>query len=357
MYMDFANEVIKVGEKLAENDLYPIVEAVRESKTILITAEKTFDKLQVFVSEANEKINKMNAQLESLKKGHAEFEDEYFPKFNKAKSELRQVRQRLRQLAEKTTTETRDLKVLLEGLDVETEDTFLLKAAINKMKDLMVLSKDALIEAKEKYNQAIETFENLNSSIQTQNRFLKKLLDTESEEHKTWEAKVRVFTYSTTIPTTVGSFIAADVFGCLGICSTIGNLIVISSTVATTEGIIATYTADLEKFEALTGDMLASGEKIDETMKEGIAFLSEEIDVLNRWSNNVDTMSKNIDSYPQEYLKKIKSIRTVFINGLNDLQTTASEFLNRGELFESRANTINNPEDQDQMTTTQSSNF
>ena len=74
--------------------------------------------------------------------------------------------------------------------------------------------------------------------------------------------------------------------------------------------------------------------KIDETMKVGIAFLSEEIDVLNKWSNNVDTMSKNIDSYPQEYLKKIKTIRTVFFNALNDLQTTASEFLNRGELFE-----------------------
>ena len=131
----------------------------------------------------------------------------------------------------------------------------------------------------------------------------------------------------------------------------------ISSTVATTEGIIATYTAELEKFEFLTGDMLASGKKIDETMKVGIAFLSEEIDVLNKWSNNVDTMSKNIDSYPQEYLKKIKSIRTVFFNALNDLQTTASEFLNRGELFESSSNTINNPEDQDQMTTTQFSNF
>lgn len=48
----------------------------------------------------------------------------------------------------------------------------------------------------------------------------------------------------------------------------------------------------------------------------------------------MDTVSKNIDQYPQEYLRKIKVIRTTFINALTDLQNTATEFLNRGELFE-----------------------
>jgi len=253
------------------------------------------------------------------------------------------VRHRLRQLADRTTTETRDLKVLLEGLD-ESDDTFLLKSAIEKMKNLLVLSKDALSEAKEKYHQAIETFENLNSSIQTQNRYLKNLVDTESAEHKAWVDKVRAAAYATTVPATVTGFLLLDIFGCLGICSTIGNLIVISATAATVEESIKSYSAELEKFETLTRNMLVSGQKIDETMKEGIAFLDEEIDVLNRWSNNVDTVSENIDKYPQEYLKKIKAIRTIFINGLNDLQTTACEFLNRGELFESNANKINIPE-------------
>jgi len=341
--LTLANEVIRVGETLVENDLYPMVDAVGATKTILKTAKKTFQQLEGFVAEANEKINAMNVELKNLQKDHAQFKEEYFDEFNKAKSELRQVRHRLRQLADRTTTETRDLKVLLEGLD-ESDDTFLLKSAIEKMKNLLVLSKDALSEAKEKYYQAIETFENLNSSIQTQNRYLKNLVDTESAEHKAWVDKVRAATYATTVPATVTGFLVADIFGCLGICSTIGNLIVIGTTAASVEESIKSYSAELEKFETLTGNMLVSGQKIDETMKEGIAFLDEEIDVLNRWSNNVDTVSENIDKYPQEYLKKIKAIRTIFINGLNDLQTTACEFLNRGELFENNANTINIPE-------------
>jgi len=210
----------------------------------------------------------------------------------------------------------------------------------------MVLSKDALIEAKEKYNNAIKTFEDLNSSIQLQNRFLKNLLDTESADHKAWEAKVRGAAYGASVPVSVGTFAALDAVGCLGFCSLIGNLAVLGAVTATTEETIKSYTAELEKFEALTGGMLASGQKIDETMKEGIAFLVEEIEILNKWSNSVDAVSTNIDNYPQESLKKYKAIRTVFINGLNDLQTTATEFLNRGELFENDA-TNNNPDNQD----------
>merc|ERR1711911_35423 len=121
--LTLANEVIRVGETLVENDLYPMVDAVGATKTILKTAKKTFQQLEGFVAEANEKINAMNVELKNLQKDHAQFKEEYFDEFNKAKSELRQVRHRLRQLADRTTTETRDLKVLLEGLD-ESDDTF-----------------------------------------------------------------------------------------------------------------------------------------------------------------------------------------------------------------------------------------
>merc|ERR1712179_26981 len=334
------NKVIRIGETLVENDLYPMVDAVGATKTFLKTAKETFEKLEVFVSEANERINDMDLVLQSFQEGNSQFQKNYSTKFNKAKNELRQVRLRLRQLADRTTTETRDLKILLEGLD-ESDDTFLLKSTIEKMKNLMVLSKDALIEAKEKYYKAIETFDNLNSSIKTQNKYLKKLADPDSAEHKAWVAKIRSATYGAAAPASVIAFAVADFLGCLGLCSTIGNLAVIGTTAAAVEEGIK---SQIETFKTITGDMVASGQKIDETMKEGITFLTEEIDVLNRWSNNVDTVSKNIKSYPQEYLKKIKAIRTIFINGLNDLQTTACEFLNRGELFENNAYTINIPE-------------
>lgn len=96
-------------ETLVENDLYPMVGAVRAAKNILTTAKKTFDELEVFVSDADEKISNLNAKLKKLQEEHenldVEFEDEYLPKFNKAKSELIQVRHRLSKLADRTKTE------------------------------------------------------------------------------------------------------------------------------------------------------------------------------------------------------------------------------------------------------------
>ena len=246
---------------------------------VLVWVKTVTENLESFILELIENIiSNMNVKDKSFQKVHAELQDEYFPKFKKANSELRQVRQRLRQLAERTITETRDLKILLKGLD-ETDDTFLLEAAIEKMKDLMVLSTDPLIEAKEKYNNAIETFTNLYYSIKTQNMFLKKILDnTKSEDYKALEENIGL---------------------------------------------------------------------LEILWKEGTALLFEEIVVLNIWEFKVDTVSINIDRYPQDYLKKYKAIRTVFINGLIDLQTTPTEFLNRGELFENDAKKINNPEDQE----------
>ena len=46
---------------------------------------------------------------------------------------LRQVRQQLRKLAQRTITEVRDFKILLEDLD-----SVMLKAAIDRTKELMI---------------------------------------------------------------------------------------------------------------------------------------------------------------------------------------------------------------------------
>lgn len=181
----------------------------------------------------------------------------------------------------------------------------MLKATIEKMKELMVLSKDALTEATEKYYQAIETFDNLNSSIQLQNRLLKNFSETASENVNSLSFKLSNFPEPEL-------FLFSDF-----------NLYFSSY-----------WMEKVAKLEADIEETFASAQKIDEILKEGIAFLNEEIEVLGRWSNGVDTVSKNIDQYPQEYLRKIKVIRTTFINALTDLQNTATEFLNRGELFE-----------------------
>jgi len=73
--------------------------------------------------------------------------------------------------------------------------------------------------------------------------------------------------------------------------------------------------------------MLESGYDFDKNINAAIEILTEEIDQINNWANSAEVVNKNIDKYPQQYLKKYKSIRTVFINGLDDLNNAAEQFL------------------------------
>ena len=331
--MLLTNTLIKTGETLLKtgNELGVFVQYTGAAKTILTNAKKTFKKLEVFVNEAKQKIENMNMELKRLDQSETQFKEEYFPQFNSAKSQLRQVRLKLRKLADKTVIDTRDLKILLDFLDQnETSqknkknknvDGLMLGLALKRMKNLMVITEEHLSEAYELYNKAILQFENLNSSIQTQNRDIKKLLDTETIEHETWDKKVR------SIRTSAILFAIADAFGCFGICSTVGNLFVIRRT-------MKEYTAELNKFQVLTAEMLRSGKDIDKTMRVAIKFINKEIETLDRWSNNVETITKNIEDFPEEYLRKYAPMRTIFRNGLDDLQQTACDFLSRGQLFD-----------------------
>ena len=341
------NTLIKTGETLLKtgNELGVFVQYTGAAKTILTNAKKTFKNLEVYVNEAKQRIENMNMELKRLDKSETQFyRDEYFPQFNSAKSQLRQVRLKLRKLADKTVTDTRDLKILFDLIDQNNRkdsDGLMLTIALESMKNLMVITEDRLSEAYKLYNTAILKFENLNSSIQTQNHFIKKLANTESEEHKAWVKKVRLGGYISSVSASATGFAIADAFGCMGICSTVGNLIVIGASAATIEATISQYTAELNKFEGLTAEMLRSGKEIDKTMRVAIKFINEEIEILDRWGNNVDTITTNMKKFPEEYLRKFAGIRTIFRNGLDDLQQTACDFLNRGQLFDAEDDTDN----------------
>merc|ERR1712203_848005 len=119
-----------------------------------------------------------------------QFEDNYFPAYNEAKRYLRETRQGLRKLAQRTVSEVRDLKILLEDLD-KNEDLFLLQASLDKMKDFMIETLKTLKEALENYNSALESFDNLNSTIARHDRKLEEMTDRNSDEYEDWTEKVR----------------------------------------------------------------------------------------------------------------------------------------------------------------------
>ena len=253
--------------------------------------------------------------------------EEYVTKFIEAKSELREVRQRLRKLADKTIKETRGLEFLIRSLD-EYEDSLILKFALEKMSRLLDTSEKTLIEAKEKYNMAFITFLDLNSSIQNQNRFISKIVNEESESNKENIRAVQLGA-GAGVGVTAAICIPFDFFVTFGACSLINviNGAIVGGAAASAEVTLNKKQATLLKFQNLTRN-------IDGAILTATNGLSEEIAVLEHWHNNVDNVASNIDNYTEEYLRKYKSIRDLFILTLSDLRQSAEEFLSFGKLFE-----------------------
>merc|ERR1712232_1512217 len=307
-----SSALVDVGKGII-NQVDSVVGFTEETKAVFDNS-KLFEIIAESLKEAEKNILEMDAELKLLETEELQFEDNYFPAYNEAKRYLRETRQGLRKLAQRTVSEVRDLKILLEDLD-KNNDPVLLKASLDKMKDLM-------IETLETLNEALE---NLNSSIATQNRKLEKMVNTNSAEYQAWTEKLRGGIYGTIAGTTVGC-IVADALGALGICSAV-NAAISGSTAAGIEAEIAKYGATLEKLKTITGRMLESGYDFDKNINAAIEILTEEIDLINDWANSAEVVSKNIEKYPQQYLTKYISIRTVFINGLNDLDNSAKQFL------------------------------
>jgi len=261
--------------------------------------------------EAEKLILEMNTELKTLETQEMKFNFTYFVQYNKAKSNLRQTRQGLRKLAHRTVTDVRDLKILMENLD---NDPVLLKISLDKMKDLMIDTLETLKEAKEKYHSAIESFDNLNLSIKSQNLQWEKLV-----------AKLRSLPDTLLAGAIAGlsATIFFDIIGCLGICTTVyGTSVVV--------GVASNEAAILKKFEKMkriTDRIVESGHNFDKAINVAIGILNKEIDLITIWNTSAKTVNKNIDEYPVEDLKELKYLRTVFINGLDDLKNATDKFL------------------------------
>jgi len=90
---------------------------------------------------------------------------------------------------------------------------------------------------------------------------------------------------------------------------------------------LAESLVELTDMRTKTNKMLERSETLTADIDAAIAIMTTEIDLINRWANNAEKVSKNIDDYPAEYLKEYETFRTVFKTGLDDLKSVAQEFL------------------------------
>jgi len=311
-----------------ENQLNDMLLFSNETGKFLLNSSLTEEVIRVLL-EAEQSILKMNAKLKTFETKAIQFNDTYFPKFNKAKSYLRQSRRDLRKLADRTVTDVRDMKIFLGALD-ETKDSSgvnpFLKIFLNRMKDLMIETLENLKEAKGNYNSALETFDNLKQQIESENRKLNKMLDKDSEEYKAWKEKVVLASRGQ-----LGEVVSE---GSELLCSNIilailnhwicAGFIATNLVVADAGAAVARSAAELKKISDI---MLESGYNFEQAINVAVEVLQNEIEIIGKWTQSAKTVSDNIDLYSVEILRMIKPIRTIFVTGLDNLKKAAEDFL------------------------------
>ena len=335
------------------NDLRLVANGAQLGKVVFNTCKDMIKKIDKLVKETEKHIAELDLELKVLQQEDNKIQKEYFTKFIEAKSELREVRQRLRKLADKTIKDTRVLELMINNLD-NYEGSFIVKLVLLKMRKLLDTSEKTLIDARGKYSKAIMAFEILNSSIQKQNGYIRRIVNEKSADLGNSNL-VREIVSAAEIGAAAGVGLNAviciplDIMGGMGLCSAIAlaNGFLWGSASLTAEAILYKKRAALLKFQTITGNMIKSGTAIDDAIGTAINGLSEEIDILDNWCNSVDNLADNIDTYPEEYLKKMKLIRDTFIMGLGDLRQSAQEFLSRGKLFEENIDIENRKEKSD----------
>jgi len=267
-----------------------------------------------------------------------EFDEQYFQDYNEAKSYLGETRQDLMELAQRTVKDVRDLKVVLEHLDESTGSVFL-TIFTNRMKDLMI--ETGMIEAREKYESAVKTFENLKSLIKTNNRNLEYTFEKKAAENlRNWKSfcdpspysllsfSFSSSSYSYRLCSLAQQYEKDSLHGNLRnskiICDPLSPYYYYSDCLLAQQ-----YEKELFEIKTIKDRMMETENNFDKSINEAIDILDDEIDMISIWNKSARVVGKNIDDYPAEILIELKSVRTIFRNGLDDLKNVAEQYLSQ----------------------------
>merc|ERR1712079_133301 len=256
-------------------------------------------------------------------------QDNYIDQFDKAIECVNETRRDLRKLARRTVTEANgltpllqqlkkqqekreklrklrvanpDLAILLDSVDINNDDPTALKSLIIKMKGLMLETKERLEEAREKYESAHLTFDNLDSSVTSQNSILDRAvkdINAQHQEDKEYTEKVRygckwaaVFTF--------------------GLCSLIHHY--------ANEVPLERSRVELANLRSRAHDFGRRVKTLNGDIDAAIEVITAEIELISEWAVSAEVVRENIEEYPAEYLDKYGAIRKIFISGLDDLK-------------------------------------
>merc|ERR1712079_503677 len=272
---------LDVGENIV-NQLNSIVRFTNETGSLLGDS-RLIRAVSEGLQAAELNILEMEAELRTLQAQDYRLQKlqsvgSYVAAFNETKSYLQQTRQELRDLADTAVKEVRDVIELLEDLD-RNNDPVLLKLAIDIIKDLMLETKERLEAAREKYQSVGQAFENLISTVTTQNEILVEVVG--QLEATLQKNKARSFTFHHFV----------------------------------NESPLVNALAELADFKSKSDRFLERTRILNQDIDVAIDLIAEYLDQINTWADSAQDVSENIEDYPAEYLEKYESSREAFKTG------------------------------------------
>merc|ERR1712165_422650 len=311
-----SSEQLDIGADIA-NQLDILTKFSHEAGTLFVNSS-LIEEVVKSLLVAEEDLLQMEVGLKTLTYQFPELRiaGNYFTAFNRAKSYVRQTRQGFREFSHKANIELRDLKILIQDVN-KSEDSFLLKISLGKMKDLMSKTLKTLEEAEENYKKAVQTFKDPNSSIISKKTVTK--VETEVCQNKSKDINDRVNQFLKNAenffkPGTKDEDIRK----------------VINREQECLDRVpekVSAFEAELEELQGITEGTLEKTKHFDENIMKAIDILTGEIDRFDILTEKVKDISQTIDIYPEEYLGEFLTIKTAFITGIDDLKKASENFL------------------------------
>ena len=249
-----------------------LMEFNEKTPIIFKNGKKIFEVVKDFLEEAEKNILDMRSEIDHIE--YEELNAEDISRYHRVKSSLEKVRQDLTKLAHKTVIDVRDMMIILDDLD-ESNDPILLQLSIENLKDLMEVTKKTLEEAKAKYNDAVDAFQNFMSSIQQKNRGLNRKIAAKVRDHEGWKTTARRVEWTGLIGAfgwTLAGFgpwyyLTPLIPACFIIETKIGD-----------------YKKELIRFISKADDIMAKSKKIEKDIKVGIKIITDEIYLIDKES-------------------------------------------------------------------------
>merc|ERR1712141_313844 len=311
--------------KAADNELRSFIDFSKETGDLLDNSDwikqvfESLEKTEPNVLGLEVELKTLPYEVEGLG-----IEGNYFPAYNEAKRYLRETGQKLREFAYKTKAEVRDLKTLFAAAD-ESNDSDLIRTAIDKMTGFMSDTLEKFRDANEKYKTAKKTFVDLKNLSTRSKDKVEKMLKDGSAEQEEWKKVVRdAVREENNIPEQAKQLKATIIARYEEIANNKKNspelraqieAQIESKVEAKIEFAITGYNAKLIKLKEVTVNMLESGKSFEDTIDNAMNILGEKITKI---TDSANVFSENKDE--EEILTKYQNIRTDLIQGLDDLK-------------------------------------